>query len=74
MKNEPILTAGFIVSFVSAVILLITEFGVALTPGQQSAIMGLVALVAPVIVGVVGRYFVDGPETRRRKERRRFGH
>lgn len=56
MKSEPLLTVAFITSAVAAAITLLTAFEVvALTNNQQSAIMGAVAILAPVIVGWVAR-------------------
>lgn len=74
MSNEPALTSGFIVSLVSALILLATEFGLPLTEGQQSAIIGLVVLVAPVAVALITRAQVYGPETVKRIKRQYRGH
>ena len=74
MRNEPILTAGVIGSVVSAAIVLLTAFGVPLTPEQSQAIIGFVAVVAPIIVALVGRHGAYGPETVKRIRREHRGH
>lgn len=55
MQNEPLVTVATITAFVAAVLGLFVEFGLALTDGQQSAIQGLVAVAAPVVVALVVR-------------------
>lgn len=74
ISNEPVLTAGVIASIVSALLTLFLAFGVPLTPDQSEAILGLVAVVAPLAVAIVGRRYSFGPETVRRERRQRHGH
>jgi hypothetical protein len=74
MRNEPVLTAGVIGSIVSAILTLLFAFGVPLTPEQGQAILGLVAVVAPIAVALIGRHFAYGPETIKRERRKRHGH
>ncbi len=74
MRNEPLLTAGAIASIVTALLVLLSSFGVPLTPEQSEAINGFVAVVAPIAVALVGRGFVYGPETVKGERRKRHGH
>jgi histidine ammonia-lyase len=74
MRNEPLLTAGVIASVVSALLVLLSSFGVPMTPEQGEAINGFVAVVAPIAVALIGRHFVYGPETVKRERRERHGH
>lgn len=56
MKNEPALTTGTITAVVAAAIALVVAFWPGLlTDVQSDAILSLVAVVAPIIVGVVVR-------------------
>jgi histidine ammonia-lyase len=68
------LTAGVIGSVVSALLVLLSSFGVPLTPEQGEAINGFVAVVAPLAIALIGRGFVYGPETVKRERRQRHGH
>lgn len=52
-KNKPILTTTVITALVSAILVLLTAFGVPITEDQQSAINGVVAIVAPLVIGLV---------------------
>lgn len=52
---EPALTTSGVTSAATAVLALLVAFGADLTPEQRTAILGVVAVVAPVIVGVVVR-------------------
>ena len=74
MRNEPLLTAGAIASVISALLVLLSSFGVPLTPEQGEAINGFVAVVAPIAVALVGRHFAYGPETVKRIRREHRGH
>lgn len=53
--SEPIVTTGWISALVTAVIGLLVAFGLPLTDEQQVAVLGLTAVVAPIIVALVGR-------------------
>ena len=55
MKNEPLVTAATIVSAVTAVLALLVAFGVPVTQEQQVAILGVVAVLAPLIVAALAR-------------------
>lgn len=58
MKSEPVITVASLTAFVAAVLAVLAAFGLPLTDDQQKAILGLVAVVAPVVVGVLARRFV----------------
>lgn len=61
MDREPSAIIGFITALVSAVLVFLQEFGVSLTDGQQNAIRGIVAVVAPLVAAVIIRQFVVSP-------------
>jgi len=52
--NTPLITTAAITSIVSAIIAVMVAFGVQLTETQVTAIMGLVAVLAPWVVALVG--------------------
>lgn len=52
--QTPLITTAAITSIVSAVIALLTAFGVHLTADQTAAILGFIAVLAPWIVALVG--------------------
>jgi hypothetical protein len=55
MKNEPLVTVATITALVTACIGLLTAFGLDLTSDQQTAILGVVAVVAPLVVAAFTR-------------------
>ena len=55
MNREPVLTPAAISSGVAAVVALLVAFGLELSADQTAAIMGVVAVVAPLVVAAVGR-------------------
>jgi ABC-type spermidine/putrescine transport system permease subunit I len=68
MKNEPAITVAGITAAVAALIGLLVAFGVSLSDDQQKAILGAVAVIAPLVAGYVTRgkvtpgANVDGPD------------
>lgn len=58
MTNEPLVTRATIVAVVTAVLTLLVEFKVDLTGGQQAAILGVAAVVAPLLVAAITRHKV----------------
>lgn len=56
---EPLVSRASIVSGVTAVLALLVSFGVDLNADQQTAIMGVVAVVAPLVVAAVTRHRVS---------------
>ena len=61
MTNEPVLTVAGITAAVSAVIALLVSFGLELTEAQTNGILGVVAVVAPLVV-MYSRKFVTPVE------------
>lgn len=55
MSSEPLVTVASITAGVAAIIALLVSFGVPVTPEQQTAILGVVAVVAPIVVAFVAR-------------------
>lgn len=55
MKNEPAITVASITAVVAAIIGALVAFGVNLSDDQQKAILALVAVVGPVVAGLVTR-------------------
>lgn len=63
MKTEPLVTIASITAAATAVIAALVAFGVNLDDAQTEAIMGLVAVAAPLIVAAVARRHVSSPAT-----------
>jgi hypothetical protein len=55
MTREPLVTAATITALVTALIGLLVAFGVDLTDDQQTAVLGVVAVVAPLVVALFTR-------------------
>lgn len=55
MKNEPAITVASITAAVSAAIALLTAFGLNLSTEQTAAILGVVAVVGPLVAGYFTR-------------------
>ena len=55
MNNEPLWTVAGITAAVTALIALLTAFGLDLTEAQSNAILGVVAVLAPTVVALVAR-------------------
>jgi predicted amino acid dehydrogenase len=53
MKNEPLRTVAGITAAVSAVLTLLVAFGVNLTDAQNTAILGVAGVLAPLVVAWV---------------------
>ena len=56
LKSEPVISAATISALVAALLSLLVEFGVPVTDGQQTAIQGLIAVLAPVAVILVRKH------------------
>ena len=56
--KEPLVTVAGVTAGVTAVLGLLVAFGVPITQEQQVAILAVVAVVAPIVVAVIGRRFV----------------
>lgn len=58
MTHEPLWTVAGITGAVAAIIALIVAFGITVTEAQTQAILGVAAIVAPLIVAYVTRSHV----------------
>jgi hypothetical protein len=61
--KEPLVSVGAIVTVVTAAIGALVAFGLKLSDDQQSALLGLVAVLAPIVVALWGRARVFAPAT-----------
>lgn len=61
MTKEPLITVASLTALVAAGITLGVEFGLNLTDSQVTAIMGFIAITAPLLVGFVARGKVYSP-------------
>lgn len=61
--SEPLITVGTITAFAVAALALLVAFGVDLGDDRQAAILGIVAVLAPVATAVAGRSKVFSPYT-----------
>lgn len=66
-EQEPLVTAGVIVSLIAAGLVLMRSFGVPITPDQEEAVKTFVAILAPLVLAAVARQFVFAPATVDRK-------
>lgn len=55
MKNEPAITVASITAGFTALLALLAAFGLPLTDEQTAAILGVVAVLAPLVVGLITR-------------------
>lgn len=58
MNKEPLITTAAITAVVSALLVLLASFGLALDAGQVQAILGFIAVVAPIALAFVARKHV----------------
>lgn len=58
MNREPLITTAVITSVVSAALVLLASFGLALDAGQTQAIIGFITVVAPLVLAYVARKHV----------------
>ena len=61
--TEPVLSAGTITAAVTAVLTLLIAYAIPISDGQQSAILGVIAVIAPIVVGIWGRAKAYAPAT-----------
>lgn len=59
MGSEPAITVGSIGAVVAALITCAVAFGLPITDEQQTAVLGAVAVLAPIVVGVITRGHVS---------------
>ncbi len=69
MTTEPLLTVAGLTALASAIIALAVAFGISLSADQTQAVLGFVAVLAPLLVGFVARRSVT-PAQRRGSPRR----
>jgi hypothetical protein len=65
VSNEPLLSVGTLTAIATAIIGLLVAFGVNLTGEQQTAVLSVVAVLAPLAVAGIARNYVTpyrGPE------------
>ena len=70
MDREPVVTPAVVSAAVAALLALLVAFGLPLTQDQTAAVLGLVAVAAPVVAAVVARRWAYAPRTVRRLTRR----
>lgn len=58
IARRPLVTTATLAAFVAAVLSLLTAFGVPLSDAQQAAVSGLAAVLAPLVVALVGHRLV----------------
>ena len=63
MQNEPLWTVSGITAAAAAILTTLAAFGLPLSDTQTEAIMGLIAVAAPLIVAAVARAKVSSPAT-----------
>lgn len=63
MSTEPAAIIGAITAAATAIIGLLVAFGIDFTSQQQAAILGVVAVVAPLVAAFVTRKFVWSPQS-----------
>lgn len=61
MRTEPAAIIGGITAFVTALLGLLVAYGVDVSQQQQTAILGVTAVVAPLLASLVIRYNVYAP-------------
>ncbi|TCB97591.1 hypothetical protein E0H26_11785 [Micromonospora zingiberis] len=69
-QSEPVMSAATITAAVTAVIALLVAFGLELSEGQTAAILGVVAVVGPLVAGWWARRSAYAPATVARLLRR----
>jgi hypothetical protein len=61
--SEPVLSAASVVTVVTAILALLAAFGMPLTGAQESAVLGAIAVVAPIVLGLLARSKAWSPFT-----------
>ncbi len=64
--TEPVFSAASIVTVVTAILAALVSFGLPVNANQQAALLGAIAVVAPVILGLIARNTAWAPATVRR--------
>lgn len=55
MEHEPAITVGTVTALVAALIVVATAFGLPLTDPQTQSLLGLTAIVGPLVAALVTR-------------------
>lgn len=55
MNREPLITAAGITAAVTAAVGLLVAFGVHISDGQTTAILGVIAVLAPIVTALASR-------------------
>ncbi len=63
MNREPAAIIGTITAAVTAILALLVAFGLDIEPEQQAAILGVIAVIAPVVATLITRSAVFAPAT-----------
>ncbi len=61
--HEPVLSTATIVTVVTAVLALLTALGLPIDDDLQAAILGAIAVIAPVVLGLIARNLAWSPFT-----------
>lgn len=62
-SREPLISVGTITAVVTAILALLVAFGLNLSDDQQAAVLGFIAVAAPVAVALAARGKVYAPAT-----------
>lgn len=63
LKTEPAQIIGYITAAATAIIALLVAYGFNIDQQQQAAILGVVAVVAPIVASLIIRFNVYAPAT-----------
>lgn len=61
--HEPILSTASIVTVVTTILALLAAFGLPLTGPQEAAVLGALAVIAPIVLGIIARNQAWSPFT-----------
>ncbi len=61
--SEPVLSAASIVTVATAILAALVAFGLPVDANQQAALLGAIAVIAPVILGILARRVAWSPFT-----------
>ncbi len=64
--EEPVVTRAIVVAAVTAALTLLVSFGVPISDAQQTAILGFIAVVAPLVLAALARRKTFSPATTKR--------
>lgn len=68
MNQEPVISIGTITALVAALIVMATAFGLPLTDAQTQSLLGVTAVVGPLVAALLTRGRVYSPATHDRTE------